>query len=223
MARAMGMQAHYIESATRTNGPSLTGRLLQSVPGIELYTQHERWASERWQCSGSVFEGYQVNERDFPRLCRAVVTLGSHPKFGFRRLVERLVEVIPSDVEVLWQTGATDVSGLPIKGHRTMPAVELCNAMADADLVIAHAGIGSTIASLESGRTPLLAPRNPHHGEHVDDHQLQIADGLRELNIATVCEADEITTETILDMAALDAAQSVAPPRFALAGAAVPV
>jgi UDP-N-acetylglucosamine transferase subunit ALG13 len=216
LARGMGMPAHYIESATRTCGPSLTGRLLQSVPGVELYTQHERWAGGRWQWAGSVFEGYEVSERDFPRMCRAVVTLGAHPRFGFRRLVERLIEVIPSDIEVLWQTGATDVSGLPIEAHRALPATELCSAMREADLVVGHAGIGSAISALEAGRAPLLAPRDATHGEHVDDHQKQVAKDLRDLGIATVLEPEMITTEALLDMAALRAQRRKTPPRFVL-------
>ena len=216
LARALGKQAHYIESATRCDGPSMTGRLLQTVPGVSLYTQHQRWADERWQWAGSVFEGYEVAERDFPRASRAVVTLGGHPRFGFRRLVERLIEVIPGDIEVLWQTGATDVSGLPIKAHASVPDHELRAAMRDADMVIAHAGIGSTIAALESGRTPLLAPRDPAHGEHVDDHQLQIGRDLQDLGIATVLDADRITTEALFDMAALDAERAADPPRIVL-------
>src|SRR5688572_9174746 len=33
VARARGLATHYVECATRTRGPSLTGRLLQRVPG----------------------------------------------------------------------------------------------------------------------------------------------------------------------------------------------
>ncbi|MEY2441108.1 MAG: hypothetical protein QOJ46_534, partial [bacterium] len=136
-------------------------------------------------------------------------------------LVERLVEVIPDDIDVLWQTGATDVSGLPIDAHHSLPDATLRDAMADADLVIAHAGIGSTIAALEAGRPPLLAPRDPAHGEHVDDHQQQIAENLRELNIATILDPEDITTEAILDMASVNATRNEAPPRFALGEAPV--
>ena len=39
---ARGMDCHYVESAARVNGPSLSGRLLRRVPGVQTYTQHAR-------------------------------------------------------------------------------------------------------------------------------------------------------------------------------------
>ena len=40
MARTMGLRSVFIESATRVEGPSLSGRILQRLPGVELYSQH---------------------------------------------------------------------------------------------------------------------------------------------------------------------------------------
>ena len=41
---ARGVECHYIESAARVEGPSLTGRILRWVPGIRTYTQYRRWS-----------------------------------------------------------------------------------------------------------------------------------------------------------------------------------
>jgi UDP-N-acetylglucosamine transferase subunit ALG13 len=216
LARARGIAAHYIESATRTTGPSLTGRLLQPVPGVRLYTQHPGWAGGRWRWAGSVFDGYEASARPSRRIGRAVVTLGSHPRYGFRRLVERLVRVLPDGIDVLWQTGATDVSGLPIAARREVPDAELRRAMAEADLVVAHAGIGSAIAALDAGRVPVLVPRDPAFGEHVDDHQQQIGAALRRLGIATVRDVDRLTGEALVEATSLGARRARALPSFAL-------
>lgn len=35
-ARCHGVRAHYIESAARSDGPSLTGRLVSRIPGVNL-------------------------------------------------------------------------------------------------------------------------------------------------------------------------------------------
>ena len=59
VARAMGIPCHFIETATRPSGPSLTGKLLRRVPGTHLYTQNHGWADESWVFRGSIFEGYQ--------------------------------------------------------------------------------------------------------------------------------------------------------------------
>lgn len=216
MARARRIPAHYIESATRADGPSLTGRLLQSMPGISLYTQHEGWAGGRWRFAGSVFDGYVATEARFPCLRRAVVTLGAHRLYGFRRLVERLAEIMPPDVEVLWQTGSTDVAGLPIDARPFVAAAELDAAIRDADLVVSHAGIGSTLSAMEAGRSPVIVPRDPRHGEHVDDHQVQVARELAELDIAIVRDPSELELTDLLQAASRRVRRAAAPPDFAL-------
>jgi UDP-N-acetylglucosamine--N-acetylmuramyl-(pentapeptide) pyrophosphoryl-undecaprenol N-acetylglucosamine transferase len=223
LARARGIPTHYIESATRAVAPSLTGRLLQSLPGIALYAQHRSWAYGRWRWAGSVFDGYATERRPArPALRRVVVTLGSHPHFGFRRLVERLVATLPAGAEVLWQTGATDVRGLPVQARRAVPHAELRAAMADADLVVAHAGVGSALAALDAGKAPLLVPRDPAFGEHVDDHQLQVAYTLQKLGVATVRRVGDLTAETLADAASLRAARVRTPAPFVLAEAGSP-
>jgi UDP-N-acetylglucosamine transferase subunit ALG13 len=47
--------------------------------------------------------------------------------------------------------------------------------IADSNLVIAHAGAGTTLLCLEMGKTPLLVTRRKAHGEHLDDHQIPFA------------------------------------------------
>jgi UDP-N-acetylglucosamine transferase subunit ALG13 len=192
-ARALGVDAHYIESAARTVGPSLTGRLVSKVPGVHLRNQWPTWASSRWSTTGSVFDGF-VGQRNASagRLDRVVVTLGTQPGFGFRRLVERLLEIIPDSADVLWQTGCTDVSDLGIAAQPYLNPVEMRAAMRKADLVIAHAGIGSALGALEGGRLPLLVPRRKAFGEHIDDHQATLGRALGGLGLAVFREVEDI-------------------------------
>ena len=56
-----------------------------------------------------------------------------------------------------------------------MPYEEVVDAMAQADSVICHAGVGTIMTALQAGHTPVVLPRLARHGEHVDDHQLDIA------------------------------------------------
>src|SRR4029078_6929114 len=135
----------------------------------------------RWNYRGSVFDSFTAEGQgdEAPEtLARVVVTLGRYRGCGFLRLVERLLEVLPPDAEVLWQTGDTDASGLGIDGHYAIPERELIDAMREADVVVAHAGVGTALAALEVGKCPVLVPRRLAHGEHVDDHQTQIAEAL---------------------------------------------
>ncbi|WP_369406235.1 glycosyltransferase [Blastococcus aurantiacus] len=126
-----------------------------------------------------------------------VVTLGTIQGYGFRRLLERLVTIIPADCDVLWQTGESDVDGLPITAHPYLPQHELHSAMAQADAVIAHAGIGSALGALNAGRRPILVPRRSAYAEHVDDHQLQIARELHGRDLALYREALDLSWEDV--------------------------
>jgi len=192
IARIWGAEAHYIESATRAEGPSQTGRVLSRFRWIKLHTQHPGWADDRWDYRGSVFEGYEAIRTDQRDVRRVVVTVGTMETYGFRRLVDRLVEILPQDAEVTWQIGATDVSGLGIDGRRSIPSDELHEAMLAADVVVGHAGTGVALTCCSLGIRPLLVPRTAAHGEHIDDHQHQTADYLRGLSLAAVHDADHL-------------------------------
>jgi UDP-N-acetylglucosamine--N-acetylmuramyl-(pentapeptide) pyrophosphoryl-undecaprenol N-acetylglucosamine transferase len=193
LASRMGADCYYIESATRTDGPSLTGRLLTPFRSLHLRTQHERWADQRWLHQVSVFDGFHSFPLAEPAKPRSmVVSLGIHRGFGFRRLLERLVQIIPDDVEVLWQAGHTDTSGMGIDAHVSLPAPELSRAMVTSDVVLTHAGIGSVFSALQAGKHPVVAPRRKQFNEHVDDHQAGIARELDRLGLVTCVDAGKL-------------------------------
>lgn len=202
VARALGIRAHYIESAARADGPSLTGRIVSRVPGTQSYSQYRQWADARWRYRGSLFDGYDVlPARPVPAARRVVVTLGTMKTYGFRRALEAVVRVLPEvlaeDAEVLWQVGVTDCAGLPVDGEVDVPAARLHTAIAEADLVIAHAGIGSCLTALDAGRCPVVLPRRQAHGEHVDDHQELIAGELDRRGLAVRRLPAELTAHDL--------------------------
>jgi UDP-N-acetylglucosamine transferase subunit ALG13 len=193
VARARRIRGVYVESAARVFGRSLTGRMLETVRGLELRTQYAHSADDRWTYRGSVFDVFRADAAAVGGdLKKVVVTLGTL-HFDFRRLVDNVRRVLPEDALVLWQVGGTDPAGLGERAHAFMPEHELLAAMRDADLVIAHAGVGSALTALEAGKAPVLVPRRAAHREHVDDHQEQIARELLERGLAVSCEADELS------------------------------
>lgn len=216
LARARRLPCHFVESAARIDGPSLTGRLMTRVPGVDLYAQYRGWAGGRWGFSGSVFDSFAGEERPDgpPRLARVVVTLGTYRGYDFSRLLRRLLDVLPPAAEVLWQTGDTDVSGLGIEGHHAIPEAELSAAMREADVVVAHAGVGTALAAFEVGVCPLLVPRRFALGEHVDDHQRQIAAELAERGLAVSVDADEVDPDSLLAAATRRVVRRAQAPAF---------
>jgi len=198
-ARMYGAEGHYLESAARVDGPSITGQVAAVMPKVRCYNQSEQWADSRWKYAGSVFDGFagrDVQPATGP--LRVVVTVGSmhHP---MTRMVEKLNSVLPDDAEVVWQLGHTPA--IPnMKATRIEEFVshdELTELMAEAHVVVCHAGVGSVLQAVSVGKSPILVPRRVEHGEHVDDHQVQIAGRLSEIGIATAVETDSLSTETI--------------------------
>jgi UDP-N-acetylglucosamine--N-acetylmuramyl-(pentapeptide) pyrophosphoryl-undecaprenol N-acetylglucosamine transferase len=219
VGRLRRLRCHWIESAARIEGPSLTGRLISRIPGIRLYAQYRTWTDGRWNFRGAVFDSFAAAESEpgaEPRIAKVVVTLGTYMGTPYPRLVRRLLEILPSDAEVLWQTGETDVSSYAIDGVYALPEKELSEAMREADVVVAHAGVGTSLAALEVGKSPVLAPRVHAYGESIDEHQAQIAAHLSDRGLAVAVDADELTLEHLQTAAGRKVAERDDPPAFQL-------
>jgi UDP-N-acetylglucosamine--N-acetylmuramyl-(pentapeptide) pyrophosphoryl-undecaprenol N-acetylglucosamine transferase len=225
---ARGVPCHYIESAARVTGPSRTGRLLEHLPRIRRYTQYAQWSGPRWHHRGSVFDDYEPSgERRPPRdVVRVVVTLGTAAEFPFHRLIERLVPLLAPGgalaratglpVEVLWQTGCTPTGHLPITALPFVSGEKLASAVADADVVVSHAGVGSALTALAVGHRPVLADRSAALGEFRDDHQRQIAVELQRRGLAVHGNASGITAGDLLAALSSGVRRTGEPPAFEL-------
>lgn len=65
--------------------------------------------------------------------------------------------------------------------------------MTEVDGVVCHAGVGTIMTALGQGHTPVVIPRQAKHGEHVDDHQIDIATRFAERGLVRC-----VTSETDL-------------------------
>jgi UDP-N-acetylglucosamine--N-acetylmuramyl-(pentapeptide) pyrophosphoryl-undecaprenol N-acetylglucosamine transferase len=198
VARALEIPAVYIESAARALGPSLTGRLIRRVPGVQLYTQYQAQADDVWGYAGSVFDDFTPEDRpgEAGPLRNVFVTLGTIP-FPFPRALDAVTRVLPDGCELSCQVGATMASGMSGETMPTMSAAGIRARVAAADVVVAHAGIGSALDILQAGKTPVLLVRSSAHGEHVDDHQEQIARTLSDLGLAIWRRPEDLTTDDL--------------------------
>ncbi|HTF48474.1 MAG TPA: glycosyltransferase [Pseudonocardia sp.] len=226
---ARGVECHYIESAARVSAPSATGKVLRRVPLVRTYAQYPHWPDDGWLYGGSSFDIYLPAEqpRELGDTVRVVVTVGTAAEFPFRRLIEPLAPLLAEDgplskaterpVEVLWQTGCTPVDGLGIEPRPFMPAAELDAALANADIVIAHAGTGSALAVLAGGRKPLMALRLERYGEAGDDHQKDLAAELSRRGLATtIADPAELTADDLLATLSDSVVKTDNPPPFRL-------
>ena len=102
-----------------------------------------------------------------------VVMVGTN-KYPFDRLVRAADELATLD-DVVVQKGTSTVRVTLAESVDFVPFDKMVALVTKARLVITHAGVGSIVVSLSQGQIPLVVPRLARFGEHVDDHQLQIA------------------------------------------------
>jgi UDP-N-acetylglucosamine transferase subunit ALG13 len=197
-ARARVPSRLYIESVSRFDGPSLTGRIIAGCRLARTLTQHPAWCDDRWEFRGSVLEDYVVEPGPAEPVSKVFVTMGTIRPYQFRRLAERVVDILPPGVEVVWQTGETDAQDLPGTVHRYLSGEDFDRAVRDAGAVITHAGIGTLLGLLRAGVQPIAVPRRARFGEHIDDHQQQGARALEDRGLVINREADELSWDDVL-------------------------
>ncbi len=74
-----------------------------------------------------------------------------------------------------------------------LPFNDMTLQISQADIVISHAGIGSTLLCTRLGRIPILFPRDPARGEHLDGHQLEFARRIeQESRVLTAYDEQEL-------------------------------
>jgi UDP-N-acetylglucosamine--N-acetylmuramyl-(pentapeptide) pyrophosphoryl-undecaprenol N-acetylglucosamine transferase len=214
-AMMRGIPCHYIESAARADGPSLTGKIISKVPKVHTYSQYPGWADDKWAYRGSIFDEYESGAEDASRPVRkAVVSVGTQEGYPFTAMLASVAPLLQG-MEVLYQTGDADPSGLGITARAAVPHDELKAAIRQADVVVSHAGVGAALTALEAGKHPVLIPRRASLGEHVDDHQLQVARELDRRGLATMRFTDTLNLDDIT-AAASRSVKSTAPPPFRL-------
>jgi UDP-N-acetylglucosamine transferase subunit ALG13 len=200
-AAAARAEVHWIESATRRTGPSTTGRLIQHLPGVSVHHQGFTQPQGRWRPTGNVFDGFRSVEQDPREVRRVVVSVGTE-RFPFSRIFDCISRAALDHADTVWQTGHTQVSGLPGTARTWIPADELNAAVEAADLVVTHAGVGSVLTALRAGRYPLIFPRLRALGEHIDDHQVELASLLQERGLATVVTSADVDLQAVLEQCA---------------------
>lgn len=130
------------------------------------------------------------------------VTLGTQ-KFPFNRLLELVDQLVGDGViqgEVFAQVGYT--SYVP-KNYSCVDFVdpEAYNRyISEADLIIAHAGVGTIMNCLSKGKKLIVVPRAKAYNEHVDDHQYEIADEFAGKGYLLVAENYDALKDAVLNI-----------------------
>lgn len=97
--------------------------------------------------------------------------------------------LIPERVVVQTGKGAAPIEG--VECVETLDFAEMKEMLAKADLVVCHGGTGSIITALQAGCRTIAIPRLFEHGEHYDNHQLEITEAFERRGLLLVARTRE--------------------------------
>ena len=120
-----------------------------------------------------------------------ILVLTGQERFAFDRLLAMVDEglergIIPGPVFA--QTGSSRYEPRHIQAEAFLPSERLESMIREADGIITHAGVGSILMIIKAGKVPIIVPRRSEWGEHVDDHQVELARRLGETGRARMVE-----------------------------------
>jgi UDP-N-acetylglucosamine transferase subunit ALG13 len=123
------------------------------------------------------------------------VTVGNHFQ-GFERLLEKVDEIAPGiPHEIVIQKGYSKYVPQNAKYFDFVPSNTAMEYIQKSDLVVSHAGMGTIILCKEYGIPIIIFPRREKYKEHVNDHQMEIAQVLEkrgDKNIYIVYEENQL-------------------------------
>jgi UDP-N-acetylglucosamine transferase subunit ALG13 len=118
--------------------------------------------------------------------------VGNHYQ-GFERLVAAADRLAGQGTEeFIAQTGTSNLVPRHMRYEKYFSTSQAQAFIRQARLVIAHAGIGTIITAQKDGTPLILVPRRKKHGEHNNDHQMEIVTMLQQEKRAGISIADPL-------------------------------
>jgi beta-1,4-N-acetylglucosaminyltransferase len=112
-----------------------------------------------------------------------LVTVGMHTD-GFPRLVKEMDRIAQqTSEEVVMQIGATQYKPAHAQWFTFGTQAEIDALSERADVIVSHAGAGSILTVLRYRKPMIVMPRLSKYGEHMDDHQLELAEALSQAGV----------------------------------------
>ena len=108
---------------------------------------------------------------------RVLIFLTVGTQGPFDRLVRTVDEWIGAhpEIEAFGQIGDAEYRPANFETTEWMDPAGFDRRLADCELVVAHAGMGTILTALENARPIVILPRRAAFGEHRNDHQVDTA------------------------------------------------
>ncbi len=121
-------------------------------------------------------------------------------KFQFDRLLKTLDKLIANGTikeDVIAQIGHSDYQPQHYAFKDFFSKDEFNNNIEKCNLLITHSGVATIITGLKYNKPVIVVPRLAKFGEHVDDHQVQIAESFSSQNFVMMCGENDDLAELV--------------------------
>jgi UDP-N-acetylglucosamine transferase subunit ALG13 len=126
------------------------------------------------------------------------VTIGIQEPFD--RLIKAMDEIVPqlNGVPVIAQVYSLSYKAINLKTFEFVSPSEFDDYFSRAQLIVAHAGMGTIISALVKDKPIIVLPRLTKYKEHRSNHQIATANACRQLNFVHVAEdEDDLKTKVV--------------------------
>ena len=110
------------------------------------------------------------------------LTVGTHEQ-AFDRLVMKIDELKMNkniDDDIFIQSGYCTYEAKYCEWKKFLDYKDMIKMIKKSEIVITHGGASSFIMALQMGKIPIVVPRQKKYNEHVNDHQLEFAESVKE-------------------------------------------
>lgn len=178
IAKLFKKKVIFIESFARVIQPSLFGKLVYPIADLTIvqwipllkYYKKAKYGGPIFNFSGDDVDKNKIKNQIF-------VTVGTHIS-GFVRLLKETDDLIERGLikeKVIGQIGNSKYEPKNYNWFRFTSKEDYWDTLKRSKIVITHGGIGSISNALKFNKKTIIVPRRKKFGEHIDDHQLDIA------------------------------------------------
>lgn len=161
----------YIETAANISSSTSSGFLAYAVANLFIVQYKELIkVYPKAVYGGTIFN---VDSETSKTKKHILVLLGTQ-KNPFVRPLNQLEKLELKD-DIIVQAGHTKFDSEKMKILPIISQQEYDKLNKEAEIVITHAGVGSIIQALKLGKPTIVIPRRKKYGEHLNNHQQQIA------------------------------------------------
>lgn len=115
-------------------------------------------------------------------------------KFQLNRLLKKIDELIETNIikeTVFAQIGNSDYKPKNYEFTRFLDKKSFNEYIRKSKTVITHSGVGTIISAINNGKPVIVFPRLAKFGEHVDDHQMDIAMSFSKQELILMCTEND--------------------------------